>query len=809
MAAVKLRRKVYDNIGVILFSIAAVLILVISIYTSVLIRFIASYLKESIDERLLSASIGLSRLVTGEELEELKTAADMEKPLFQDIRRRLKVFALEHQVLYAYYFRVNEAAGSISYIVDNDDDPQTIVNLATEAEPIEEEEIYLVLREKQAFVTGLGNYVEGWPGLISAYAPVFDSRGEVIAVAAVDIADDRLASAQNRSALFSNILLLSMAFIIVAGFGSIVILGRKEFLLSQRLDQQELMSRLAQSLISLSDTAGLINEALRITGEFLDVTRMLIGIEEEDSGLSRAAYVWVASDEIVTAPLMGGLGHIIEKFPKERPADGSSPSIYCDDVSQDKSYAVLSLAGVKSFIMTPLYVDGKFWAVLSIEECLRPRTWTASDRQLVDTVSSIIAGEAIRALREKERNTALEAAERASQAKSDFLANMSHEMRTPMNAIIGMAAIGKAAPDIEKKEYSLKKIAEAGSHLLGVINDVLDMSKIEANKFELDPTNFNFEQMIRKIAGVISFKVMEKHQHFSVNVDGDIPGSFYGDEQRLSQVIANLLSNAVKFTPDGGTISLKASLENPRDAENADAAALIPLDAGEEWEDFLVRVSVTDTGIGIHPDQRSRLFSSFSQADSSTSRKYGGTGLGLAISRQIITMMGGHIWVESEPGRGSSFSFVVPLKKGRSGEEIPVVPAAPEGEDDFTGFRLLLAEDVEINREIVLALLEPTNISIECAENGDMAVRIFNASPGAFDLIFMDIQMPEMDGYEATRAIRSSAVPKARTIPIIAMTANVFKEDVEKCLKAGMNGHVGKPLDFEEVLKILRAYLRR
>jgi CheY-like chemotaxis protein len=244
----------------------------------------------------------------------------------------------------------------------------------------------------------------------------------------------------------------------------------------------------------------------------------------------------------------------------------------------------------------------------------------------------------------------------------------------------------------------------------------------------------------------------------------------------------------------------------------------------------VIRINVTDSGIGISAEQQARLFSSFVQADSSTSRKYGGTGLGLAISKSIVEMMGGIIWVESEPGKGSAFIFTVPLRKssalgaekkarvypgsgpareGGTSAARGASPAAlsPKRRDDFSGRRILLAEDVELNREIVLALLEPTRLSVECVENGSMAVRIFNASPEAFDMIFMDIQMPEMDGYEATRAIRASAAPNASTIPIIAMTANVFKEDVEKCLEAGMNGHVAKPLDFEEVLEQLRKYL--
>ncbi|MDR3191987.1 MAG: response regulator, partial [Treponema sp.] len=522
---------------------------------------------------------------------------------------------------------------------------------------------------------------------------------------------------------------------------------------------------------------------------------------------------------------------ITKSFPREQPADGNIPIIYCNDISRVPRFAVLALAGIKSFIMAPLYVDGSFWAILAVEE-FKTRIWSESDRQLVSTMASVIAGETIRALREKERNAALEQAKQASQAKTNFLANMSHEMRTPLNAIIGMGAIGKAAETLERKEYCLEKIGEASNHLLVLINDILDMSKIEANKFELSLADFSFSRMIQNTLTVISFRVEEKSQKFTVKIDEEIPDSLYGDDQRLSQVIVNLLSNAVKFTPEQGSISLEASLDTEGLVAVADVSGepeKKQVSAAPPGEDYsVIRVSVTDSGIGINGEQQSRLFSSFVQADSSTSRKYGGTGLGLAISKSIVEMMGGHIWVESEPGKGSAFIFVVPLRKS-SGPGVAktalVVPGSgPAGKDgknpagreeeakdrdDFSGRRILLAEDVEVNREIVLALLEPTRLSVECVENGSMAVRVFNASPEAFDMIFMDIQMPEMDGYEATRAIRASVAPNAKTIPIIAMTANVFKEDVEKCLEAGMNGHVAKPLDFEEVLGRLREHLSK
>ncbi|GBU21350.1 histidine kinase [Fibrobacteres bacterium R8-0-B4] len=525
---------------------------------------------------------------------------------------------------------------------------------------------------------------------------------------------------------------------------------------------------------------------------------------------------------------------------------------------------------------------------------------------------------------------AKERAEEASKVKSQFLANMSHEIRTPMNAIIGMASMGKTAHEIERKDYCLTKIQDASKHLLGVINDILDISKIEANKFTLSYAEFDFEKMLQNVTHSMSFRVDERGQTLKVYYDRAIPQPLLGDDQRLSQVIMNFISNAVKFTPEGGSISLQTHLVDHKE------------------DGCTVRVEVSDTGIGIGKAERKKLFKPFQQADSNTARKYGGTGLGLAISKNIIEMMGGEIGVESETGMGSTFYFTVFLKYGekkpveeeeageeinwenvrilavdndpdvisyfkeiiagfgvthcdtaasgaeaialidkngpyninfvdwkmpdmdgveltkeikkraRAGEKSIVIllsstewtlieiPAKEAGVDKFipkpifpssiadsineavglrrirrpadkerdiigifAGFRILLAEDAEINAEIVKSLLEPTSIAIDCASNGVEAVKLFSESPeDRYQLIFMDVQMPEMDGLEATRRIRALDTPRAKTIPIVAMTANVFKEDVDTCLAAGMNDHIGKPIDMDELIGRLNKYLR-
>ncbi|MDR0272203.1 MAG: response regulator, partial [Clostridiales bacterium] len=398
----------------------------------------------------------------------------------------------------------------------------------------------------------------------------------------------------------------------------------------------------------------------------------------------------------------------------------------------------------------------------------------------------------MRKQKEMERHLveAMKAAQEATRAKSEFLSGMSHEMRTPMNASIGMTGIGKKATDIEQKNHALNKIGDASSHLLGVINDVLDISKIEAGKLELVTVQYIFEHMIQRVVAVIGFRADEKRQSFAVNVDSRIPRFIEGDDQRLAQVITNLLSNAVKFTPDEGEVSMNVSL------------------IGETDGVCELRFVVADNGIGISPQQQIKLFNAFVQAESGTNRQFGGTGLGLVISKNIIEMMGGKIWIESELGKGAKFIFTV---KARCVDDEALSAAnADNGSEiiagEFNGKTMLLAEDIEINREILISLLEDTGIIIDCAENGKDALDII-AAGGMYDVVLMDVQMPEMGGLEATRRIRALHGHQREKLPIIAMTANVFKDDIAACEAAGMDSHVGKPLDMDKVLKILRIYL--
>jgi PAS domain S-box-containing protein len=591
----------------------------------------------------------------------------------------------------------------------------------------------------------------------------------------------------------------------------------------------------------------------------------------------------------------------------------------------ENSKKILIPQGIVSVLVTPIFLKGQFWGFFGFDDCRRERKFSGSEEAILRSASELIAEALVRhdmenALRASsaELQRTLTEAQAANVAKSEFLSSMSQEMRTPLNAVIGMTAIGLRSAESERKNYALDRIEEASTHLLGVINDILDMSKIEAGKLELSPVEFNFEQMLQRVITVINYRVNEKKQRFTVSMDGDVPRFVIGDNQRIAQIITNLLANAVKFTPEKGEIHLGISLVSEERGINE------------------IKVEVKDNGIGITSEQQAKLFKSFTQAENGTSREYGGTGLGLAISKRLVEMMEGRIWVESRPGEGSSFYFTVKIPNGvknlrsllaagvawetvhvlavdssgysrqyfkdsfdrlgvqcetaadaatacqliekhgaydvyfidlhipgMNGTELtewikvrgergmvvltssgeweqlqetvrdcgadkglikPVLSSAlvdcmneclgnphegviNDNVAEFAGKKLLLAEDIDINREIVKSLLEGTGLQIDCAENGRDALTMIEASPGKYNMVLMDMQMPLMDGLEATRRIRGLPAAWCKEMPIIAMTANVFKDDIEKCIDAGMNGHIGKPIDLADMMETLRKHL--
>ena len=697
-------------------------------------------------------------------------------------------------------------------------------------------------------------------------------------------------------------------------------------------------SALLLNCVSTLTFEGILYQSMGILASAVNVEYMYVwkNLPENNEPHCTRLYEWSKNAEKSDVPGLvayrDGLSRWYEAFKEDKHIQGVVREM--PPVEQKR----LESHGIVSILVAPIFIEGLFWGFAGFSDHKSERVFTNEEESVLRSGGLMFANawlrnEMIQNLRDTSANLeiALTEAYVASKAKSDFLSTMSHEMRTPLNAIIGMTAIGKKNGDIEQKDYSLNKIGEASSYLLSVINDVLDMAKIEADKLELAEVEFNFDRMLQNAISVTNFRIDEKQQSLSINVDSKIPRFIFGDDKRLSQVIVNLMSNAVKFTPTGGKIHVEVSLLRQIGGV------------------CTLQIEVQDNGIGISPEQQEKLFDVFKQADSKISREYGGTGLGLAISKRIVELMGGEIWVKSELGKGARFSFTIKAGRcnrnskslllpgvnwenirilavddvdeileqfkllfgqlgikcdtARGGEEAcriiekrgeydiyfvdwrmpgmdgieltrriksrkssrpsvvimitaidwnqikndavsagvdkhllkplfssTIIDCVNEclelaeeqtedeytenGDGEFAGKRLLLAEDVEINREIAAMILEDTGLIIEFAENGQEALDMIKAAPNKYDIVFMDVQMPRMDGHEATRRIRelydniAAESGTQERLPIIALTANVFKDDIDACIDAGMDDHLGKPLDIDKILEKLRKFLK-
>ena len=379
---------------------------------------------------------------------------------------------------------------------------------------------------------------------------------------------------------------------------------------------------------------------------------------------------------------------------------------------------------------------------------------------------------------------ALARAEEANAAKTAFLSSMSHEIRTPLNAIIGLDNIALRDPNIpESTRNELEKIGSSARHLLSLINDILDMSRIESGRMELKAEEFSFREMAEQINTIINGQCEDKGLTYVSRLTGDTDGYFIGDDLRLRQIIINILGNAVKFTDPPGTVTFAAE---QRDGEN---------------DCRILRFTMKDTGVGMDEAFISKLFEPFSQENATTTNRYGGSGLGMAITKNMVDLMGGSIQVESKKGCGTAFTVTVPL---RIAHHVRAAETQPGPDIPITGLHVLIAEDMELNAEVLSDLLEMEGVTSEWAENGQRAVDLFSRSEANhFGAILMDMRMPVMDGLNATKEIRKLDRPDAASVPIIALTANAFEEDVKQCLQAGMNAHLSKPVDIDQLKRVL------
>jgi len=475
-----------------------------------------------------------------------------------------------------------------------------------------------------------------------------------------------------------------------------------------------------------------------------------------------------------------------------------------DDVTHDPQLSDegkdhLAALQIRAVVSVPLIRDGRLTAILFIHSA-EPRIWTADDLSLFETVAERVRAYVDRVRAERAvadhadgLRAAKDAAETASRAKSDFLANMSHEIRTPMNAILGYAQLLRRSSPTAEQTASLDAIESASEHLVSLVNDVLDLARIEAGGLQLQLSEFRLDTLLSSVTELIAAQAARKGLAFGIDA-GTLPAVFVGDEQRLRQALLNLVGNAVKFT-EVGAIRVRCCVLEER---------------GEELQ---LRFEVEDTGIGIDEQHQARLFKPFEQVDASQTRTHGGTGLGLAITRRLAQAMGGEVGVRSTPGSGSLFWFTAWMHRGAESPApakcSPSAGAAAHADarallsERHAGARLLLAEDNKVSRVLALKMLRELGLQVDEAVNGQQAVE--RANTGTYDLVLMDVSMPMMDGIEATRAIR--ALPGWGEIPILAFTGNVFEANRKACLNAGMNGFVEKPIQWRAFWPLLLWWL--
>lgn len=798
------------------FTIRLVLIIVaLLLATNILLGVILvnnsrTTMKSLIDNRMLDIAKTSSAMINGDELEKLKKE-DKGTPEYQRVNDTLAKFQDNIDLRYIYGIR-DMGNGEFTFTVD-----PTIEDPGEFGEPVVATEA-LKNASKGTASVDVEAYEDAWGKFYSAYSPVFNSEGKVAGIIAVDFAAEwyeEQISKQGYIIIINSIIAILVGVILVI-FVTRQMRRRIQHIMDEIADVADDVDELTREISPDSAIGEDVDEE---SDAVLELGRRIHGIKEDLHNYTKTVntqansmitalsseyrsvyYIDLDSDEgICYQPhtQIDGLDegehfkyvetikayankYVTEKYRdafieftepdairKELEKERIITFRYMIDVGGQESYEMLRMAGVRH----PEDRDDHIVHAIGMG-------FADVD---AETRATLTQSQAL--------SDALAAAEVANKAKTAFLSNMSHEIRTPMNAIIGIDKIALNDPGIsDDTRAQLEKIGSSADHLLSIINDILDMSRIEAGRMTIRSEPFSLPVLLEQVDIMIGGQCRDKGLTWTWEMLGDADTYYIGDDVKLKQVLINILGNAVKFTPEGGEVKFTVERINRYDNKST------------------FRFIMADNGIGMDESYIPKLFEPFSQEDSSTKTKYGSTGLGMPITKSIVELMNGEIKVESKKNVGSTFTVTVTLadSEEQSEEAFAEETVNPEDMASLEGRRVLLAEDMEINAEIMKEILGSWDMEAEHAENGEVALKLFEQSEAYhFDAILMDMRMPVMDGLEATKAIRALDREDAKTIPIIALTANAFNEDVERSLQAGLDAHLSKPVEPDSLYQTL------